>query len=76
MASYSMNTGLPEPERNVVELNFENVAQYSRKASTTKPTVPYDKPAPVAGRSIETSNTIAIDLGPSAGDITRRGLNG
>lgn len=76
MASYSMNTGLPEPERSVVELGFNNVTPYSRNQSNDKPTVPYDKPTPVSGQSIETSNTISIDLGPSASDITRRNANG
>lgn len=78
MASYSMNVGPGgvEQERDCVELGFDNVTPYSRKMATTKPTVPYDKPSAMLNGAIETSNTIGLELGPSAGDITRRNLNG
>ena len=74
MPDYDMNTGVPHEPRTVIELGFENVR--GNVSSTNKATVPYDKPAPLNDAVTRTSNTQRVDVGPSAGDITRRSRNG
>ena len=73
MPDYSMNTGVPHEPRTVETPGFDNV---NGSISTTMPTVPYQKSAPLVDDVIRTSNSQAQDVGQAAGEITRRTRNG
>lgn len=75
MGDYSMNTGVPCEPRTVDVRGFDNVDS-EKISSITKPTVPYFKPAPLMDAVTPTSNTQRVEVGPTAGDITRRHRNG
>lgn len=78
MASYSMNIGEQgvEQNRECIEVGFDNVSQYTSKASVTETTVPYEAPKMMLHASVESSDTMKPDLGPTAHDITRSTRNG
>lgn len=75
MPDYSMNTGMPHEPRTCDVRGFDNVDS-AGISDISKPTVPYFKPAPLADAVTNTSNTQRVDVGPTAGDITRRTRNG
>lgn len=71
MPSYDMNTGMAH-ESNEVDL----VGFPEETTTTTMPTVPYKKSAPLADAIDKTNGTHRLDVGPSAHDITMRSRNG
>jgi hypothetical protein len=75
MPDYDMHTGVPHEPRTCDFQGFDNVDDTNITASE-KPTVPYEKPAPLVNAVTQTSNTQRVDVGPSAHDITMRTRNG
>jgi len=68
MASFSMNMGVPAPPRDADLLGYDNVTQYSNNVSDAVP-VKHDFPTPLVGASVETSNTVRVQIGSSAHDL-------
>lgn len=76
MPDLTMNTGVEHEPRTVDLVGFNGNHHVSKVGPSGMPTVPYAKPAPLANEIDPSSNTHLVDIGPAAGEITRRNRNG